>query len=380
MNGGGDMNDEVEKKDVADATPNRGRRRDAPTIEGEAITETPPVIEPTPRATADARSPLVPALPGILALLLSGAALYYALNPDIPAPPPSPSPEAVAALGQRIDKLETRLGALEAKPAPAIPASPDLAPLNARIDAAGKAADAARADAARALQQAQNPPKPPEPPRVDLRPFEQRLARIETELGPLRDALAAPKTEVRATEAPNVQGVSPNDAAALAVVAGSLRQQLDRGAPFQREANALEKLGADPAALNKLKPLAANGAPSAQRLAQDFANVSPAMLRAARPAAQDGDIMDRLAQRAASLVRITPVGEKTGDDAPALVSRIDAALRRGDVAEALTLYDRLPDAMKDPARDWAARARQRADADAAARGLLDEALDKLARK
>ena len=90
--------------------------------------------------------------------------------------------------------------------------------------------------------------------------------------------------------------------------------------------------------------------------------------------------MDRLAQRAANLVRITPVGEKTGEDAPALVSRIDAALRRGDVTEALALYDRLPDPVKDPARDWAARARQRADADAAVRGLLDEALDKLARK
>ena len=106
MNGGGDMNDEVEKKDVADATPNRGRRRDAPTIEGEAIAETPPIVEPPPRAASDARSPLVPALPGIAALLLSGAALYYALNPDIPTPPPSVSPEAVAALGQRLDKLE----------------------------------------------------------------------------------------------------------------------------------------------------------------------------------------------------------------------------------------------------------------------------------
>ena len=43
-----------------------------------------------------------------------------------------------------------------------------------------------------------------------------------------------------------MQGVAPNDAAALAVAAGSLRQQLDRGAPFQREATALEKLGAEP--------------------------------------------------------------------------------------------------------------------------------------
>jgi hypothetical protein len=104
------------------------------------------------------------------------------------------------------------------------------------------------------------------------------------------------------------------------------------------------------------------------------------MLRAARPARPDGDILDRLARSAASLVRIRPAGESAGEDAPALVSRIEGALQRGDVAEALALYDRLPAEVKEPGRDWATRARQRVDAEAAARGLLDEALDKLARK
>jgi hypothetical protein len=105
------------------------------------------------------------------------------------------------------------------------------------------------------------------------------------------------------------------------------------------------------------------------------------MLRAARPArAENGDILDRLARGAASLVRIRPAGETAGEDAPALVSRIEAALQRGDLMEALALYDRLPADAKEPASTWAARARQRVDADSAARALLDEALDKLARK
>ncbi|MDB5642023.1 MAG: hypothetical protein JWN07_1340, partial [Hyphomicrobiales bacterium] len=231
---------------------------------------------------------------------------------------------------------------------------------------------------------ARTQPTPPPAPRVDLGPLEQRLSRLEgrldSELGPLRAALAAPKTEVRATQSPDVAGVAPQDAAALAVVAGSLRQQIDRGAPFAREASALQKLGADPARLGKLTPLAATGAPSTARLAQEFNAVSSAMLRAGRPARADGDLLDRIARSAASLVRIRPAGESAGDDAPALVSRIEAALQRGDVPEALSVFDRLPDDVKAPARDWAVRARQRVEADAAARSLLDDALDTLARK
>jgi hypothetical protein len=382
------MSDETEKTVGAEATPNRGRRRDAPTIEGQAIESAPtaaaeaparepdPVSDPAPEP-APARASLVPALPGLAALLLAGVALYYALNPAIPQ---TPSPEAVAALGQRLDRVEARLGAIEAKPAPVIPPMPNLAPLTARIDAVEKAAEGARTAAGRAMEQAQTPPKLPEPPRVDLTPLVNRIAKVEADLGPMREALAAPKTDVRATAAPDVPGVGPQDAAALAVVAGSLRQQIDRGAPFTREVSALEKLGAEPARLAKLKPLAAAGAPSTARLAQEFGPVSSAMLRAARPARTDGDIMDRLARSAASLVRIRPAGESTGEDAPALVGRMEGALQRGDVTEALALYDRLPAEMKEPARDWATRARQRVDAEAAARGLLDEALDNLARK
>src|SRR6476659_7498511 len=115
------MSDETEKTVGAEATPNRGRRRDAPTIEGHAVesapdvAETPPPApEPIPEpvsAPATARSSLASALPGLAALLLAGVALYYALNPAVPQ---GPSPEAVAALGARLDRVESRLGAIEA--------------------------------------------------------------------------------------------------------------------------------------------------------------------------------------------------------------------------------------------------------------------------
>ncbi|MDB5642076.1 MAG: hypothetical protein JWN07_1393, partial [Hyphomicrobiales bacterium] len=182
------MNDETEKSAGIGATPNRGSRREAPTIEGQAIKssavedsavqpggaaeptigekaiESEPVAaatapdlsrEPAP-ATATVRTgPAWPGPAALAALLLGGVALYYAFNPALP---PVASPETVSALGQRLEALEARFGALESKPAPALPAPPDLGPLNGRIEAAEKTAADARAQAARAVEQARTQP------------------------------------------------------------------------------------------------------------------------------------------------------------------------------------------------------------------------------
>ena len=378
------MNDESEKSAGVDATPNRGSRREPPTIEGhalesETIASGPPET-PAPDLTPDSTAPQAslgwPGPAALAALLLSGVALIYAFNPALP---PAASPETVRALEQRLDALEPRLSAQEAKPAP-----PDLAPLGGRLDAVEKAAADARSQAARAIEQSRSQATPPAAPRVDLGPLDQRLSRLEvrfdTELASLRAAVAALRTDMRATPSPDRMGIAASDAAVLAVILGSLRQQIDRGAPFAREARALGRLGSDPARVAKLTALGETGAPSAALLAQDFTTLSAAMLRAGHPVRTDGGLMDRLARSAASLVRIRPIADIAGEDAPARVNRIEASLQRGDVVEALAVFDRLPDDVKAPARDWATRARQRIEAEATARSLLEDALDTLARK
>jgi len=396
------MKDETDKSAEVGATPNRGLRREAPMIEGKAIETGPaapvapepePASAPAPELTPES-APEPAAARGkfawqgpaaVAALLLGFGALYDALTPPAaPAPPPGATHESISALVQRVDALEARLVVQEARPTPVLPVPPDLAPISGRLDAVEKVAADARAQTSRALEQARLQPVPPPQARVDLGPLDQRLSRLEarldSDIAPLRAALAAPKTEVRATQSPDVAGLALQDAATLAVIVGSLRQQLDLGASFTREASALEKFRVDPARLSKLTPLAAAGAPSTARLAQEFSRLAAAMLRAARPVRIEGDLMDRLARSAASLVRIRSVGESAGEDAPALVSRIEAALQRGDIAEALAAFDRLPDEVRAPARDWATRARQRVEALSAARSLLDDALDTLARK
>ncbi|MDO9427647.1 MAG: hypothetical protein Q7T93_12545, partial [Methylobacterium sp.] len=54
-------------------------------------------------------------------------------------------------------------------------------------------------------------------PTFDPAPLEQRLAGLQAQVEPLKKALEAPKTEVRATQEPSVVGTPPGDAAAVAV-------------------------------------------------------------------------------------------------------------------------------------------------------------------
>ncbi len=376
------MTDDNDRADKAAATPNRGNRRQPATIEAEALApeqgapeHKPAPAEPPapPPQPARAIQPGLVALPGLAALLLAGVALYLALT----GVNQSPVAETLAGLGQRLNTLETRLAALESKPAPSAPdLAPQLAPLAARIAAVeSKTAT------------------PLAPPKIDLAPLEKRLQALETRPVPVFDPvplerriarleadLSAPKTDIRATQAPDIALASAPEAAAVALVAESLRQKLDRGAALGRELTALETLGVAPAKLASLKPFASTGAPTAAQLALDFSTHSSAMLRAARPATEDGDFLARLSRSAASLVRVRPVGDTSDDSPPALLSRIEAALGRGDVEGALALFERLPPPVSEPARGWAAQAQKRASADAAARALQDELVDRLARK
>jgi hypothetical protein len=78
------------------------------------------------------------------------------------------------------------------------------------------------------------------------------------------------------------------------------------------------------------------------------------------------------------VVRVTPVGEVAGDDPAALVSQIGASLDRGQIAQALAAWARLPEPAQQASQEWAHAAQARAGADAAAQSLLDDALTRLA--
>ncbi|MGB3556503.1 MAG: hypothetical protein WBA25_17880, partial [Jannaschia sp.] len=62
---------------------------------------------------------------------------------------------------------------------------------------------------------------------------------------------------------------------------------------------------------------------------------------------------------------------RDGDDADAVLSRAEAAIRAGDVATALTEVEALPDDARAELSDWIARAETRRAAQAALQDYLN---------
>jgi hypothetical protein len=362
----------------------------------------PPADAPAPGIRPRPRWASLPFVAGALGALF-GAALALAAASLV-----EPRAGALDAAGRRLAALERgvegqsaaaadferRLGALETSAAGLAKTAADE---SAKAEAASAEARAARADAAKALvlaagQPAAGPtPGGGAPAAFDAGAVEARVGALESELAGLKageadlgaakdrlakleSALAAPKSEARVAAA---EGAANRDRAAEAILAISLNERLNAGAPFAGEWAALTRLGADGGKMSALKPFADAGAPTVAALAAAFAKLAPSVVAAATPPAEGG-VIDRLLDHIRKLVRVRKVGEVAGDDPQALASRVSASLARGDLAAALDAYRRLPDAARQASADWGKAAEARLAAAVAAQSLRADAVARLA--
>lgn len=284
------------------------------------------------------------------------------------APAPAASPDQLAALERRIVALEQRPVAPVAQVAPA-PAAPAADPAEMRalatrisgaeaaVKAAGDSASAALATANRAAEASARPLPPP----VDLQPLDKRLATLE------------------GREAPLAAMAQRSQAAGLAVVGQSIALALDQGVPFESALAAAASLGAEAGKLAPLQAVAKTGAPSARSLVRLWAGASSAALESVQQPEGDQGWLDRLKAGASRVVRVRPVGESSSEDPAALAARIDAALGRGAVGEALAAWTKLPEPARAASRAFGEAAGQQVAAHAAARALVTGALADLAR-
>ena len=79
-----------------------------------------------------------------------------------------------------------------------------------------------------------------------------------------------------------------------------------------------------------------------------------------------------------NLVRVRDLNETAGDDPEAIVSQIEAACRRGDIAGALAAFGKLPEAAREAAGDWPNEAGARQAADAALQSIREAAIGRIA--
>lgn len=390
-----------------------------PQAEQQAAAEAPPPPppdEPAPSA-ADASSapePMAPAIQpewvrlmaagvagGVVVTIVLGALWYgdmvpvrnaasndnstqiAALQQQIQAlqnrPAPVADTKAVDAVTQRVTRMEEALKNLPKADGNVVErlaaAENAMKSLGVALTALNQRSDDASANATRAREQAEASEKAVTQLRgsvqdvakdassavtpAQVEALTQRLAVLEQTSKAAREELDKTATREKATR--------------LALSAAALRAAVTSGAPFTTELAQAKALGASDKYLAPLSSFSASGVPSAAALAQELRALLPQVMKLSGATAPSGGFLERLQANASRLVKVTPVDAPPGNDASAVLARLEVETAQADIAGALTDLGKLPEAARAPAQSWIAKAKAREAALAAARDLAADA-------
>jgi len=177
-----------------------------------------------------------------------------------------------------------------------------------------------------------------------------------------------------------VKAAPADSAARLALSAAALRDAVASGAPFITELEETKSLGADEKILALIVPFAASGLPTLATLAQELRALIPAMQKASGSRAPIAGFLERLEANASKLVRIRPVGVPPGDDASAVLARVEIEAAHAAIDDALTDLNKLNAETRAPAQDWIRKAQARQAALGAARQFASETTHALSKR
>ena len=281
--------------------------------------------------------------------------------------------KAIDALNGRVAKIED---AVSKTPA----GDPQLAQRITAADSAMKAlglsltalsrrSDDIAGNAAQALAQAEAAEKTV----TELRSSLQDVAKdasagpSSAELDGLQKRIAGLEQSAKTVREEIAKAGAADTAARLALSASALRDAVLGGAPYAAALAQAKSLGADAKAVAPLEPFAASGVPSPAALAQELRALLPGMVKTSGAQAPAGGFLERLQANAGQLVHIRPVDAPPGDDASAVLARVEVAAARADIGAALGELGKLPEAARAPAQAWIKKAEARQAALAAAR-------------
>lgn len=289
-------------------------------------------------------------------------------TPVQPTPPSTPEPAAVAevpppAVPPQTAQPEATQPAPPAAPAAEVSAVPVPAPdpaetaANERLAAALDALAVKLAALDGRLAALEGAPRPDVP---DVAPLAAKVSGLEQKIGVL-DALAArlDRLERRAAELP---AASPRSVAVAA-----LRDALAEGRSYRAAFDAVSALAAGDPGLSALLAAVAGradtGVPSVPELAAAFEAVAADAARR-RPLMAGEGWLDKAVNRLAQLVSVRRLDASGAAGAvDAALARAEAALRTGDLAQAVDALKGLPEPSLAAANDWLADARARVAAD-----------------
>jgi hypothetical protein len=262
-------------------------------------------------------------------------------------------------IAERLARLEAALAGLSADGGRAVGAADKLATKLAGVEKLAGEAGAARLAAER---------------------LQRDLGALKAETAGLRQGLEALKASVEEAIPAKLAGVERDLQAVkktegertagaqrvlLALEIASLKRALDRGDSYARELDAARKAAAGAVDLAALDRFSTTGVPTLGSLGQDFRRVAGAALDAeATPA--EVSVLDRLMAGARSVVRLRKTQYAADDtSAEAILARMEAALKDGNIGETLAQGKRLPPKAAAAASGWLGRLEARYAADTA---------------
>ena len=193
---------------------------------------------------------------------------------------------------------------------------------------------------------------------------DQAVAAYEAELAKLQEAVSAHRADIeqmaadaRAMEAAARQEALKSQGAALIT---DVTVAVNSGASFTEAVAALEAEGAS--VPQALKSQAAEGVPTQAALIEAYPETARAALRAVRQKTADQGGQGVVVAFLQDQLGVRSVAPKDGDDADAVLSRAEAALKAGDLASVFAELDALPAEGQAEMTDWIAIATRRAQA------------------
>jgi len=194
---------------------------------------------------------------------------------------------------------------------------------------------------------------------------DELVAQYQDEVKRLKETLEAQRESLQqfmseTAETANEVTQRAKDTVARGILA-QIRAAIDAGGPFDTAIQEFdEQVGQ--ALPNQLRSLAEEGVPTYQELRDSFAEAARSALNAARDELNESEGFTGIGNYLRKQFQARSVTPKTGDDADAVLSRAEQALRENDLNGALNELHALPDAARDQMQPWIDQARERQDA------------------
>ena len=184
-----------------------------------------------------------------------------------------------------------------------------------------------------------------------------RNAEADAEISALRDRL----DKIQSGEG----GLPAGREVAAAMALSALQRRVDQGAPFEQELEVLDRLRPESVYVERLKPIAPEGAPTLSVLKTEFPAIAISALAVAGRENAEG-LVGAFMARIQSLVSVRPARPQAGESPRAVISRAESYLSNDDLSQAINELSALEGGAGEAFADWLAKASRR---DEAARSL-----------